>query len=68
MKRLVWWHVAAVILTLLAAAMPPFARELAGPHGALVHVRWRAGIEATTRQQLEVRHRLLDGAPLTGST
>jgi len=55
-------------LLLLAAALPLAARALAGPRGAVVHVRWQPSITAADRQALEARFRLIDGAQLDAAT
>jgi hypothetical protein len=44
------------------------ARVLAGPRGAIVHVRWQAGIELETRHRLETRFQLTGGELLDGTT
>ena len=56
-----WSRRTAVGLVLLAAALAPAARVIAGPRGALVHVRWQPSVTAADRQALEQRFHLADG-------
>ena len=63
-----WSRRAAVGLVLLAAALPLAARALAGPRGAVVHVRWQPSVTPADRQGLEARFRLADGERLDAST
>jgi len=56
------------ILFLLAAALPPIARVLAGPPGAIVHVRWQASIGESDRRSAEARFQLTSGEPLEQNT
>jgi hypothetical protein len=58
----------AVGLVLLAAALAPAARVIAGPPGALVHVRWQPSVTAADRQALEQRFHLVDGELLDAAT
>src|SRR5688572_19283817 len=53
---------------MLAAALPLAARALAGPRGAIVHVRWQPSVTTTDRQALEARFRLAEGEPLDPGT
>ena len=53
---------------LLAAVLPLAVRALAGPRGAIVHVRWQPSVTTADRQALEARFRLADGEPLDAST
>ena len=59
---------AAVALLLLAVALPFVARLLAGPRGAVVHVRWQPSVTTVNRQELEARFRLTDGEQLDAGT
>lgn len=52
---------AAFICIAVAAALPFAARMLAGPPGAIVHIRWQPDIEDAARQDLEARFGLADG-------
>jgi hypothetical protein len=52
----------------LAALLPPAARMLAGPEGAIVHVRWKTTVDEDTRRQLEARFRLAGRENLGGAT
>jgi hypothetical protein len=63
-----WLRRTAAALVLLAAILPLAARALAGPRGAIVHVRWDASLPATERTALETRHRLADGQRLDAVT
>jgi hypothetical protein len=55
-------------LLALAFLTPIAARLLAGPNGALVHVRWREGIDDETRARLETRFTLTQPERLDGTT
>jgi hypothetical protein len=55
-------------LIVLAAALPLAARALAGPRGAIVHVRWQPSVTTADRQALEARFRLADGEQLDAGT
>jgi hypothetical protein len=55
-------------LLVLAAVLPLAARALAGPRGAIVHVRWQSSTTAADRQAMEARFRLADGQQLDAST
>ena len=55
-------------LVLLAAVLPLTARLIAGPRGALVHVRWQPSVTAAERQDLEQRLRLTQGEALDSTT
>ena len=55
-------------LLLLAVALPFVARMLAGPRGAVVHVRWQPSVTAADRQELEEQFHLADGAQLDAET
>jgi hypothetical protein len=59
---------AAVALLLLALALPFVARVLAGPRGAVVHVRWQPSVTTADRQELEARFHLTDGEQLDAGT
>ena len=63
-----WLRRTAVGLVLLAAALAPAARGIAGPRGALVHVRWQPSVTAADRQGLEQRFHLVDGELLDAAT
>lgn len=58
----------AVACLLIAMALPLGARVLAGPRGAVVHVRWQTGVELESRRQLETRFKLAGGELLDGTT
>jgi hypothetical protein len=62
------WQRTAVALVLLAAALPLAARALAGPPGAVVHVRWQSSLDDSAREDLEARFRLADGERIEGTT
>ena len=55
-------------LVLLAAVLSLTARLIAGPRGALVHVRWQPSVTASERQDLEQRLRLTQGEALDPTT
>ena len=55
-------------LVLLAAALALGVRALAGPRGAIVHVRWQPSVTAAERQTLEARFRLADGEEIEPET
>jgi len=59
---------AAVALLLLAVTLPFVARMLAGPRGAVVHVRWQPSVTTTDRRELEARFHLTDGEQLDAAT
>jgi hypothetical protein len=63
-----WSRRTAVGLLLLAAALPLSARGIAGPRGALVHVRWQPSVTTAGRQALEQRFQLTRGEPLDATT
>ena len=69
MSRGWWWPIALPCLA-LAVAVPVGARAVAGPQGAVVHVRWQDAESADERQRaaLESRFRLTDGQLLEGTT
>jgi hypothetical protein len=60
--------IAALSCAIAIIALPIIVRLVAGPPGAVVHVRWETSIDASARQKLEARFRLADGEPLGGST
>ena len=60
-----WTALASVML---AAALPPAGRALAGPQGATIHVRWRPSVTESERRSIEARLRLAEGERLDGST
>ena len=53
---------------LLAAVLPLASRVIAGPRGALVHVRWQPSVTITDRHALEGRFHLADGEQLDART
>jgi hypothetical protein len=57
-----------VLLATLAPLLPLAARQLAGPPGVLVHVRWDETVDDAGREMLESRFRLLDGERLDERT
>jgi hypothetical protein len=59
---------AAVGLLLLAVALPFVARILAGPRGAVVHVRWQPSVTTADRHEFEARFHLTDGEQLDPGT
>lgn len=61
------WPLVLALAT-VPVILPPAARFLAGPPGALVHVRWQATIEQDARQRLQSQFRLADGERLDDST
>jgi len=63
-----WSRRTAVGLVLLAAVLSLTARLIAGPRGALVHVRWQPSVTAADRQDLERRLRLTRGEALDATT
>src|SRR5690242_9131224 len=63
-----WSRRTAVGLLLLAALLSITARLIAGPRGALVHVRWQQSVAAAERQGLEQRFRLTRGEALDATT
>jgi hypothetical protein len=63
-----WSRRTAVGLVLLAAVLSLTARLIAGPRGALVHVRWQPSITAAEREGFERRFRLTQGEPLDAGT
>src|SRR5688500_39725 len=63
-----WSRRTAVGLVLLAAALPLTSRVIAGPRGALVHVRWQPSVTITDRHALEGRFHLADGEQLDART
>ena len=68
MKRLTWWQGATIVVALFAAGLPPATRLLAGPPGAIVHVRWHSETNETSRKDLEGRFHLNDGQRLDAET
>jgi hypothetical protein len=62
------WRATAVTCLVAAVGLPLAARALAGPPGAVVHVRWGPAVGAESRQTLEARFRLADGQHVEGST
>lgn len=63
-----WSRRTAVGLVLLAVALSLAARGIAGPRGALVHVRWQPSVTAADRQAFEQRFHLAGGEPLDATT
>jgi hypothetical protein len=61
-------RMAALAAAAAAFILPIAARAAAGPRGAVVHVRWAASLDASARQQLEARFRLVDAEDLGQST
>jgi hypothetical protein len=53
---------------LVAACLPWAARTLAGPRGAILHVRWQPSLDPATRQQLESTFSLTNGERLEDRT
>ena len=68
MQLYVWWRVTVAAAALMAAVLPIAARAVAGPPGAVVHVRWQPSIDAAARHALETRFRLADGRRLADDT
>jgi hypothetical protein len=52
------WRTSALACTLLAIALLPGARLVAGPRAADVHAEWRPFVSDAVRQQLEAQFRL----------
>ena len=63
-----WSRRTAVGLLLLAATLPLGSRMMAGPRGAVVHVRWQPSVTATDRHALEARFHLADGEQVDANT
>ena len=63
-----WRHATPLVLILLAIALPAATRLFLGPPGAMVHVRWQPGLDATPRGNLERQFRLTEGLQLDGRT
>src|SRR5688500_16385212 len=63
-----WRHATSLVLILLAIALPVATRLFLGPPGAIVHVRWQPGLDATPRGNLERQFRLTQGVQLDGRT
>src|SRR6188474_761291 len=63
-----WSRRTAVGLLLLAAVLPLGSRMMAGPRGAVVHVRWQPSVTTTDRHALEARFHLADGEQVDAST
>lgn len=57
-----------VALACLVVGLPVAARLVAGPPGAIVHVRWQVALNESARHRLEAHYRLADGAHLDGTT
>lgn len=55
-----WWRTWSLALALTAATLPWAARAIAGPPGAIVHVRWAASLVDAPRRSLETRFQLAD--------
>ena len=68
MKRPAWWQGATIVVALFAAGLPPATRLLAGPPGAIVHVRWQSATDEASRKDLEARFHLTDGQRLDDVT
>jgi len=68
MRRYASWRATALALALLGACLPAATRVLAGPQGAIVHVRWDPSLDPAARQALEARFRLTDGQRLDADT
>jgi hypothetical protein len=68
MPPIAWSRRTAVGLLLLAALPSITARLIAGPRGALVHVRWQPSVGAAERQGLEQRFHLTGGEALDATT
>ena len=62
------WLISALTLGLLAITLPLAARDLYGPSGALVHVRWQSSVDAAERQRLEAAWQLVDGQEVSPAT
>ena len=58
---------ALVVCLVVAASLPIAARLVAGPRGAIVHVRW-ADLDVSDRETREAMFGLRDAEPLGGST
>ena len=54
------WRIAILVCLVLAAALPPLARVVAGPAGANIHVEWKPSVDEPTRLRLEKEFRLAD--------
>jgi hypothetical protein len=52
----------------VAACLPFAARQVAGPRGAIIHVRWQPTLEADARQRLESGLSLANPQQLEGRT
>ena len=58
----------AVTLVLLSALLPPAVRALAGPPGAIIHIRWQPALSDSRRLGHERGFQLFDGRRLEGDT
>ena len=67
MKPSIWWR-PVLALVGLAVVAPLAARALAGPPGAIAHVRWQPSLSADARQDLEARFRLADATRIDEGT
>jgi len=62
------WRATSLVLVLLAIGLPIAARTVAGPRGAIVHVRWQESLAPAARQSLESAFRLTAAEQLDDRT
>src|SRR5688572_2001408 len=62
------WRTMSLSLAVLAACLPFAAREVAGPRGAIIHVRWQPSLAPDARQRLESGLSLANPQQLEGRT